>query len=80
MVRPINRLFFTSLELALFRGPRDFLYPINWGLSSTKGIAQKLPMEKLDNCHNVIPETTAGLSGGSAADGGSNNVADRLSQ
>jgi hypothetical protein len=72
-------LLFTSFDVDLFRGLRDFLYPLNSGLSSTKGVVQKLPMEKPNNCHSVIAETTAGLSGGSAADGGPNNVADRLS-
>jgi hypothetical protein len=37
-------------------------------------------MEKLGNCHNLIPELFAGFSGGLAAGKKLGHVADRLSQ
>ena len=80
MIRLMNRLLCASVVISLYLEFQENPYPTNCGLLSAKGIVQTPPMERVGNCHNVIAELTAGLSGGSAADGGPNNIANRLFQ
>jgi|tagenome__1003787_1003787.scaffolds.fasta_scaffold20539330_2 hypothetical protein len=62
MIPTMNGLVDISLDTALFHGLREPRYSTNSMLLATKGMIRNPLMEKLGNCHNVITESTAGLS------------------
>jgi hypothetical protein len=76
----MTRSLYTSLDIASPQIFGEIPYLVNCMSSPTKGIARNQTMKMSCICHKVVGELAAGLSGGSAADGAPNNVADRLSQ
>lgn len=80
MTLPMKRSLYTSLDVGSPQIFGEIIYLINCIPSLTKGIARNQTMKMSCICHKFVRELAAGLSGGSAADGAPNNVADRLYQ